>query len=199
MTLKIDNRDEADIVRDLSVLEGMPCAGCARSLCGHHALVALVMGFKNAPRCAGCLAAALEQPYEKFRDQVLELVNHRDCYRAGWKWADRRERITRSRRPPCLWPGEEDGARNPKRRAMAKPAGGSSSSPDTEWDAGDMGCGDLVLELRLRLGRLAPGQVLTVTARDPGAPEDLPAWCRLTGHALVQSKPPVYRIRRKES
>jgi len=70
---------------------------------------------------------------------------------------------------------------------------------DAEWDAGDLGCGDLVLELRLRLGRLAPGQVLTVTARDPGAPEDLPAWCRLTGHALVESKTPLYRIRRKES
>lgn len=62
-----------------------------------------------------------------------------------------------------------------------------------------MGCGDLVLELRTRLRAMEPGQLLEVTARDPGAPEDLPAWCRLTGHALVAALHPVYRIRRKES
>jgi tRNA 2-thiouridine synthesizing protein A len=62
-----------------------------------------------------------------------------------------------------------------------------------------MGCGDLVLELRLRLARLAPGAELRVRAIDPGAPEDIPAWCRLTGHALVEANPPLYRIRRKES
>jgi NifU-like protein involved in Fe-S cluster formation/TusA-related sulfurtransferase len=53
------------------------------------------------------------------------------------------------------------------------------------WDAGDLGCGELVLELRGRLAAM-PGQVLRVIALDPGAPEDIPAWCRLTGHALVR-------------
>ena len=48
-----------------------------------------------------------------------------------------------------------------------------------------MGCGELVLELRDRIARLEPGQVLKVIARDPGAPADMPAWCGLTGHALV--------------
>ncbi len=70
---------------------------------------------------------------------------------------------------------------------------------DERWDAGDMGCGELVLELRSRLGRLRPGQVLRVTALDPGAPADLPAWCRMTGHMLVEQEHPVYLIRRKES
>jgi TusA-related sulfurtransferase len=49
--------------------------------------------------------------------------------------------------------------------------------PDAEWDAGDMGCGDLVLELHYRIARLEPGQVLKVIALDPGAPADMPAWC----------------------
>ena len=71
-------------------------------------------------------------------------------------------------------------------------------APDAEWDAGDMGCGELVLELRSRLGRLRPGQVLRLTARDPGAPADIPAWCRLTGQILVGRHHPVYLIRRKE-
>jgi tRNA 2-thiouridine synthesizing protein A len=69
---------------------------------------------------------------------------------------------------------------------------------DAEWDAGDMGCGDLVLELQARVRRLDAGQVLKLVARDPGAPADLPAWCRMTGHALVAEQHPVYFIRRKE-
>ncbi len=60
----------------------------------------------------------------------------------------------------------------------------TSEPPANEvWDAGNLGCGELVLELRGRLTAM-PGQVLRVIALDPGAPEDIPAWCRLTGHKL---------------
>jgi tRNA 2-thiouridine synthesizing protein A len=69
---------------------------------------------------------------------------------------------------------------------------------DAAWDAGELGCGDLILELRFRMETLRPGQVLRLVALDPGAPADLPAWCRLTGHTLVAAEPPVYLIRRKE-
>jgi tRNA 2-thiouridine synthesizing protein A len=72
-------------------------------------------------------------------------------------------------------------------------------SADSEWDAGDLGCGDLVLALRGRLQALEPGQVLKLTALDPGARADIPAWCRLTGHTLVGEHHPVYLIRRKET
>lgn len=68
-----------------------------------------------------------------------------------------------------------------------------------EWNAGELGCGELVLELRRRLEAMAPGQVLKLTALDPGAPADLPAWCRMTGHTLVNRQHPVYLIRRKEN
>jgi tRNA 2-thiouridine synthesizing protein A len=71
--------------------------------------------------------------------------------------------------------------------------------PDAAWDAGDLGCGELVMVLRGRLNALPPGAVLKVTAADAGAPEDLPAWCRMTGHPLVRMQPPDYYIRRKES
>ena len=70
---------------------------------------------------------------------------------------------------------------------------------DATWDAGDLGCGDLVLQLRFRMEALSPGAVLRLVALDPGAPVDLPAWCRLTGHALLAADHPVYLIRRKES
>ena len=69
---------------------------------------------------------------------------------------------------------------------------------NARWDAGDLGCGDLVLELRQRLEAMRPGQVLTLTAYDPGARADIPAWCRMTGHALIAAQHPVYQIRRKE-
>jgi tRNA 2-thiouridine synthesizing protein A len=77
------------------------------------------------------------------------------------------------------------------------PAGGDPPA-DAEWDAGNMSCGELVMELRRRLRALAAGSVLRVVARDPGAPEDLPAWCRLTGHSLLAQRHPVYWVRRKE-
>ncbi|MBL8753040.1 MAG: sulfurtransferase TusA family protein [Planctomycetes bacterium] len=60
-----------------------------------------------------------------------------------------------------------------------------------------MGCGDLVLELRTRLAALPPGAVFELRAEDPGAPIDLPAWCKLTGHSMVAVAHPTYRIRRK--
>ncbi len=67
------------------------------------------------------------------------------------------------------------------------------------WDAGDMGCGELIVQLRLRIRAIAPGEIFHLIARDPGAVEDMPAWCRLTGHRLVRSAHPEYFIQRKES
>ncbi len=56
---------------------------------------------------------------------------------------------------------------------------------DQEWDAGDLGCGDLVIRLRFRLKAMQAGEVIRVRATDAGAPEDLPAWCRMTGEQLL--------------
>ena len=70
---------------------------------------------------------------------------------------------------------------------------------DAEWNAGDLGCGELVLELRRRLQAMPAGHVLRLEAHDPGAPADIPAWCRMTGHTLVLAQHPVYLIRRKET
>jgi tRNA 2-thiouridine synthesizing protein A len=67
---------------------------------------------------------------------------------------------------------------------------------DERWDAGEMGCGQLVFELQRRLKAMRPGESIEVIARSPGAPVDLPAWCRMTGHALLSVEPPVYVIRK---
>lgn len=67
------------------------------------------------------------------------------------------------------------------------------------WNAGEMGCGELLIELALRIKQLEPGQVFELTALDPGAVEDIPAWCRLTGHGLISAQHPVYQIRRRDN
>jgi tRNA 2-thiouridine synthesizing protein A len=69
---------------------------------------------------------------------------------------------------------------------------------DQEWDAGDLGCGDLVLRLRFRMREMQAGEVMRLRATDPGAPQDIPAWCRMTGETLVHHDPQsrCYYIRR---
>jgi tRNA 2-thiouridine synthesizing protein A len=63
------------------------------------------------------------------------------------------------------------------------------------WDAGNLGCGELVFELRERLAGLSPGSLLELIANDSGAVEDLPSWCRMTGHTLVVAEHPRSLIR----
>jgi tRNA 2-thiouridine synthesizing protein A len=74
-----------------------------------------------------------------------------------------------------------------------------SAAPAAHWDAGTLGCGELVLELRNRLLAIPPGSTLLLIARDPAAPEDLPAWCRMTGHSVVRASHPEYLLKRKEN
>jgi TusA-related sulfurtransferase len=69
---------------------------------------------------------------------------------------------------------------------------------DAFYDAGDQGCADGPLdEVAAQMRRLAPGQTLEVRARDPSVANDLPAWCRMTGHELVTRDRDRYLIRRR--
>ncbi|MDC1143001.1 sulfurtransferase TusA family protein [Planctomycetota bacterium] len=71
--------------------------------------------------------------------------------------------------------------------------------PAREWDAGEMGCGELVMHLRMKMKEMQAGQVMLLTALDLGAPEDMPAWCRMTGHTLLKFEHPKYWIQRKDN
>lgn len=68
-----------------------------------------------------------------------------------------------------------------------------------EWDAGDLACGDLVLELLKRMRAMPAGAVLKLIATDPAARIDIAAWCRVTKNCLVAMSPPVFFIQRKEN
>ena len=94
--------------------------------------------------------------------------------------------------------GHDNGLlRATKHGPCARPASGYDTA--MRWDAGDLGCNRLIFQLHLKMKDVAPGEIIEVVARDPGAPIDLPAWCRTTGHALEEAEHPVYRIRRKPS
>jgi tRNA 2-thiouridine synthesizing protein A len=75
------------------------------------------------------------------------------------------------------------------------------SDPDTvhgSWDAGDLACGPMLLVLKRRIEELSPGQVFRLVTQDEGAPVDLPAWCRLTGHRLLDASHPIYYLERRK-
>ncbi|MFN8542997.1 MAG: sulfurtransferase TusA family protein [Candidatus Binatia bacterium] len=176
----------ATLIAELAHREGATCPACGTPLCGHALLLSIAAGFRRDPRCLGCLATALGRRAEAFRQHAIAHIHHRDCYLGAWRWTTERE-------GPCVL-AVADGPRTTDPSAGLDPA---PLAADAEWDAGDMGCGDLVLELRTRLSALAPGAALRIVARDPGAPEDLPAWCNMTGHRLVFARHPDYLIERR--
>jgi tRNA 2-thiouridine synthesizing protein A len=187
---------------DLNLMRESRCSGCGVAVCGHETLMSLTMGFKDAPQCRDCLAATMATDRDALRDHLLAYIKQRPCHYEGWLWANREEGFEPDALPSCLWPFAAEIDREqmppcPKTDPKGASAADGNSHWDAEWDAGDIGCGDLVLELRMRLRSVASGQTLKVIARDPGAPADLPAWCRLTGNALVASNHPAYWIKRK--
>ena len=70
--------------------------------------------------------------------------------------------------------------------------------PDAFADLDTMACGDLMIALRRAMRPLDSGQVLRVHATDPGAPHDIPAWCRMTGHTLLGREGDAYHIRKRD-
>ena len=54
-------------------------------------------------------------------------------------------------------------------------------------DARHLLCPMPVIRVGERLRTLADGDVLTVICTDPGALHDIPAWCRLEGHEVMET------------
>ena len=69
---------------------------------------------------------------------------------------------------------------------------------DLEVFTGELGCGDLTYELKLQFERIGPGERVRIVTDDPGAPRDLPAWCRMTGHRLLEADAPFYIIQARD-
>jgi tRNA 2-thiouridine synthesizing protein A len=180
--------DDADSLplRELQRIAGGSCLDCRVPYSAREAVWSIALGFKNAPRCLGCLCRRLERTEADLRTSLTEYVQRRECYLRAWREA---EILDENNTRPL-----------PTQQRI------NTSEADVEepvdsplfWDAGDLGCGDLVMQLRLRLKNLPAGSVLTLIATDPAAPEDIPAWCRMTGQTLLKADHPSYTIRRKE-
>ncbi len=56
---------------------------------------------------------------------------------------------------------------------------------DRTIDAVGLYCPEPILKLADNFKTMAGGQTLKILADDPGALEDIPAWCRRTGNELV--------------
>jgi tRNA 2-thiouridine synthesizing protein A len=65
-----------------------------------------------------------------------------------------------------------------------------------DFDGGETGCGELLLDLLLFMKTQPKNSPCVVRALDPGAPLEIPAWCRLTGHELLDASHPLYTIQK---
>ena len=62
--------------------------------------------------------------------------------------------------------------------------------PDAVFDGGDLDCGSgLVLMIRENMLRVPVGGVLEMRSREPTVGDDLPPWCRMSGHTYLGALP----------
>lgn len=57
---------------------------------------------------------------------------------------------------------------------------------DHTLDARNLLCPMPVIRTQNMISGLAEGDVLMVTCTDPGVKNDIPAWCRINGHEVLQ-------------
>ncbi len=188
-TIQDDLEDDEDSLplRELVRIAGGACHDCRTNYSAREAVWSIALGFKNAPRCLNCLCLRLDRTPDDLQSSLTEYVQRRECYLRAWRQAEVMDQQNPTQRTaPMIQQAEEDNTPT------------DTTAEAVHWDAGDLGCGDLVMQLRIRLKKMTAGSVLTVVATDPAAPEDIPAWCRMTSHTLLKAEHPSYTIRRKE-
>ncbi len=57
-----------------------------------------------------------------------------------------------------------------------------------QLDARNMLCPMPVIRTQNRMATLSAGDILEVRCTDPGALRDIPSWCRINGHEVVDSR-----------
>ncbi|ASK32948.1 sulfurtransferase TusA family protein [Alloalcanivorax mobilis] len=59
---------------------------------------------------------------------------------------------------------------------------------EQQLDARRLLCPMPVIKTQNRVRELERGDILTVTCTDPGALNDIPAWCRINGHEVLETR-----------
>lgn len=181
----------AELIGTVQSNAGARCTITGAPLGPHELLVNVALGRKDAPLGLAELARAESQSLGTLRERMLAYIASRPCYRGAWLWSSEQAGFDDEMNPPLAW----DTA---AAESQAVTDTSASRGEHAFWDAGDMGCGDLVLELRMRLRGMSAGQVLRLRATDLGAPEDIPAWCGMTGNKLIKQQDNQYWIQRKD-
>jgi tRNA 2-thiouridine synthesizing protein A len=57
---------------------------------------------------------------------------------------------------------------------------------EAQLDARRMLCPMPVIRTQQKVEQMQCGDILTVQCTDPGAVHDIPAWCRVNGHAVLE-------------
>ena len=68
---------------------------------------------------------------------------------------------------------------------------------EDEFDGGEESCGRVIINLYLYLKPVSPGTRILVISKDPAAPLEFPAWCRMTKNRLINVEHPYYLIQYK--
>ena len=88
-------------------------------------------------------------------------------------------------------PGEEQADPKPLQTPAPGPAPKAAKGGDrmktVRLDCSGMQCPGPIMEVFRSMKDLAPGELLEVTASDPGFARDVDAWCRRTGNTLVSN------------
>jgi len=61
-----------------------------------------------------------------------------------------------------------------------------------DLDARRLLCPLPVIRTQDKIKQLQQGDVLRVTCTDPGVLQDIPAWCRINGHKVLETKSAEY-------
>ncbi|OQK15246.1 SirA family protein [Methyloprofundus sedimenti] len=61
-----------------------------------------------------------------------------------------------------------------------------------ELDARRLLCPLPVIRTQDKVKQLQTGDVLSVTCTDPGVLQDIPAWCRINGHRVIETNSSEY-------
>ena len=93
-----------------------------------------------------------------------------------------------------VWTGEQE-----KKAAEVKTTNAVPMfSADQFYDAGDKGCGDGPMDdIAGMMHKMSAGQTLEIFATDSAVSADLSAWCRMTGHQLVEQQDNHYLLQHK--
>lgn len=64
----------------------------------------------------------------------------------------------------------------------------------SELDARNLMCPLPVIRAQDRVATMHKGEQLRVVCSDPGALNDIPAWCRINGHRVISSEQDEYTV-----